>query len=114
MPQATFVQTSAAATGSQLTPLAGWTYEYLPWPARVKVLAHASAAGNMQVYSGSESIQDPSPVRINATAGDLPADLNVHPLIFDAPAGDRLRLIFTTTQAAATVLSVIILITPIG
>lgn len=114
MPQATFVSVTAAATGSQVTPLTGWTYEYLPWPARVKVLAHTSAAANLQVLSGSESIQDPSPMRVNATAGDLPSDLNVHPIIFDAPAGDRLKLIATTTQAAATTVSIIILLTPLG
>ena len=113
MPQANFVATTAAAIGSQVQPLAGWTYEFLPWPARVKILAHASAGANMQVLSGSESIMDPSPVRVNATAGDLPSDLNVHPVIFDAPAGDRLKLIFTSTTAAATVCSVVLLVTPL-
>ena len=114
MPQANFVSLTAAATGSQVFPVAGWTYEFLPWPARVKILAHASAAGTLQIYSGSESIMDPSQIQVNATVGALPSDLNVHPIIFDAPAGDRLRLVFTTTQAAATTVSIVLLVTPLA
>jgi hypothetical protein len=114
MPQATFVTTTAAGAGSQVFPVAGWTYEFLPWPARVKLLVHANAAGTLQVYSGSESIMDPSPVQVNATAGALPSDLNVHPIIFDAPAGDRLRLVFTTTTAGATIVSIVMLVTPLA
>lgn len=112
MPQGTFL-TSVAAVGGQATPLAGWAYEFLPWPARVKILATSDKALNtIQVYSGSESIVDPSPLSIG-TINVLPADLNTHPIIFDAPAGDRLRVIFTAGTVTSQ-LQMLILVTPLG
>jgi hypothetical protein len=113
MPQANFVVATAAPIGSAVYPFAGWTYEFLPWPARIKLLVHASLAGKVQVYSGSESIMDPSNVQVNATAGALPADLNVQPIVFDAPAGDRLRVVCTNDTAAVTTFSLVVLVTPI-
>jgi hypothetical protein len=114
MPQGTFTTTTAAALGSVYTPLTGWAYEFLPWPARVKILAWSSAAANLQVYSGSESIMDPSPIDTSGAVNKVPNDLSVHPIIFDAPAGDRLRLMFTTTTAGATGITCLVLVTPLG
>jgi hypothetical protein len=44
----------------------------------------------------------------------VPNDLSVHPIIFDAPAGDRLRLMFTTTTAGATGITCLVLVTPLA
>jgi hypothetical protein len=113
MPQATFLTSTTAVVGNQVTPLQGWAYEFLPWPARVKILMTADKAlGTVQVYSGSESIVDPSPVSIG-TINVLPNDLGTHPMIFDAPAGDRLRLV-CTGGTATTQFQTVILVTPIG
>jgi hypothetical protein len=114
MPQGTFTTTTAAAAGTTYAPLTGWAYEFLPWPARVKILAWGSAASNLQIYSGSESIMDPSPIDTSGAVNKIPNDLSVHPVIFDAPAGDRLRLIFTTTTAGATGITCLVLVTPLA
>jgi hypothetical protein len=113
MPQATFLTSTSAVVGNQVTPLAGWAYEFLPWPARVKVLMTCDKPlGTVQVYSGSESIVDPSPVSVG-TINILPADLNTHAIIFDAPAGDRLRLV-CTGGTATTQFQTVILVTPLA
>ena len=112
MPQSNFQSGSVAAGGTYL-PLTGWAYEFLPWPARVKILANCDkAAGTIQVYSGAESIVDPSILTTGST-GVLPADLNTHPIIFDAPAGDRLR-INCTSGTAATQFNLVVLVTPLA
>jgi hypothetical protein len=65
MPQGTFLTSTSAVVGNQVFPVNGWTYEFLPFPARVKLLVTADKAlGTIQVMSGSESIVDPSPVSI--------------------------------------------------
>ena len=112
MPQGTFL-TTIGAVGGTANPLNGWAYEFLPWPARVKILASADKVlGTIQVYSGSESIVDPSPVS-KGTIDVLPSDLNTHPIIFDAPAGDRLRLnLYAGT--ITTQFQILILVTPLG
>lgn len=113
MPQATFLSTTAASAGAQTTPLAGWAYEFLPWPAEVKILVSADKVlGTVQVYSGSESIVDTSPVSLG-TINVFPNDLNTHPILFHAPAGDRLRMI-CTGGTATTQFQIVVIVNPVG
>lgn len=113
MPQATFLTSTTAVVGNQVTPLAGWSYEFLPWPAEVKILVAADKAlGTIQVYSGSESIVDTSPVSLG-TINVFPNDLNTHPIVFHAPAGDRLRVI-CTGGTATTQFQMVIIVNPVG
>jgi hypothetical protein len=99
MPQLSY--RSGAAAGSY-QPLTGWAYEFLPWPARVKVLTNnqgavvAGAPALLQVFSGSEVIQESSPVPNQSTP---PSDLNTPAIEFLAPAGDRLKLLFARPNA---------------
>ena len=90
MPRFSQVYTNAGAF-SDVRPLAGWQYEYLPWAAVVKVLAtSATATCTLAVNSGSEQIQRVSPVSSGGAVGTLPNSFSNEPLIFHAPAGDRL------------------------
>jgi hypothetical protein len=91
MPQLTF---SNAMTANQLgyNPAAGWQFEYLPWPAAVKILLRATDVNTrVTVYSGSQTIQERSPIQGGGTAGTTPTDFTTTPIVFMAGAGDRLK-----------------------
>jgi hypothetical protein len=117
MPQIAFSRSIAA--GATDTPMAGTTYEFLPFPAHVRIMQKTTATGvTQQVFSGSESIMDPSPVTVllaaNFPAGFTPNELNVHPFDFDAPAGDRIRISNLNTTAGALVVDTVVIITPLA
>ena len=101
MPQMTF---STAMTANQLglNPInaIGWQFEFLPFHARVSVMVRSTLTGQvMTVYSGSETIQEKSPVQAGGTAGTTPSELNTPPITWNAPAGDRLKLVIDNTGA---------------
>jgi hypothetical protein len=113
MPQLTF---STAMTANQLglNPLSGWQYEFLPWPAQVIVLARATAVGVVAtVYSGSETIQERSPVQAGGTAGTTPSELNTPAIAWQAAAGDRLKLTVDNTTAGTPTVDGIIIVNPL-
>jgi len=90
---------SQALTANQLgfNPLSGWQFEYVPlaWArgAAVSVLVNATDANTrIQVSSGSQTIQERSPIQAGGTAGVTPAELNTSPTTFVAAPGDRLKL----------------------
>jgi hypothetical protein len=99
--------TTAFPAGSgPVNLIAGWQYEYLPWPARLKVLMRTSgvaATGGLRftVTSGSEQIVEESPIQGGGTAGVTPAELNTPPVVFDGPGGDRLKLNVRSADTAA-------------
>src|SRR5229473_6154599 len=93
MPQFTW---STAMTANQLglNPLSGWQYEYVPWPAQVVLIMRSTTTGNrVTIFSGSETIQERTPVQGGGTAGVTPSELNTTPIYFMAPGGDRLKLV---------------------
>lgn len=118
MPQLAFTPGpagAAVAAGATWAPLAGWTYEFLPWPAHVRILMNATAVGLVAaVYSGSESIVDESPITAGGTAGVIPAELNVPPLDFQAAAGDKLRIAIRNPTAGAQSVNGLIIVQPLG
>jgi hypothetical protein len=96
MPRFTF--NTAILTGATANPLNGWQYEYLPWNAVVRVLAQTTATGVvLGIFSGSETIQQESPVDASGAANKLPNSFIVEPIGFRAPGGDRLLLNFRNT-----------------
>ncbi len=99
MPRLTFNQAVVAA--GTYDPFAAWQYRYAPYPCRVRLLAWTTAVGvTLQVRSGTEQIQDTTPVDIGAAAaGNIPTVFDVDPLDFAAPAGDVLSCLFTNTTA---------------
>lgn len=113
MPQFTW---STALTANQLglNPLSGWQYEYLPWPAQVLVLVRSTDVNlRVTVYSGSETIQERSPVQGGGTAGTTPSELNTPAIAWMAAAGDRLKLVIDNTTAGTPTVDGIIIINPL-
>lgn len=114
MPQLVFSQ---ALTANQLgfNPVSGWQYEYLPWPAQIIILARATGAAlvNLTVYSGSETIQERSPLQLNGVAGTTPSELNTPAIAFQAAAGDRLKMVIDNTTAGTPTVDGIIIANPL-
>src|SRR2546427_6374015 len=84
---------SQAMTANQrgLNIFAGWQYEFAPFASTVKLIIRATTAGVlMALYSGSETIQESSPVQGGGTAGTTPPAPHTAPPIWLAAARDRL------------------------
>jgi hypothetical protein len=112
MPQLCF---STLFTANQLgvNPLSGWQYEYLPWPAQVIILMRSTTTGNRAtVYSGSETIQERSPVQAGGTIGVTPSELNTPAVSFLAAAGDRLKLVIDEVSGGTPTVDGIIIANP--
>src|SRR6266566_8488495 len=85
---------SQAMTANQrgVNIFANWQYEFVPYAAMVKLLIRATTAGVlMALYSGSETIQESSPVQGGGTGGTTPSELNTAPQIWPAAERDRLK-----------------------
>jgi len=65
------------------------------------------------MYSGSETIQERSPVQAGGTAGVTPTEFTTAPLSFLAAAGDRLKLLLDNTTAGALTVDGVIIANPI-
>src|SRR6267154_492169 len=113
MPQFPFSQ---ALTANQLgfNPLAGWQYEYLPWPAQIMLLVRATDNNErMTIYSGSETIQERSPVQGGGTAGVTPTEFTTAPVSFIAAAGDRLKLVIDNVAATTGTVDGLVIANPL-
>ena len=115
MAQLTF---STAMTANQLglNPVSGWQFEYLPWPAHVLLLVRASdnpSATRVTVYSGSETIQERSPIQGGGTAGTTPSELNTPAITWRAAAGDRLKVVIDNTGAGTPQVDGVIIANPL-
>jgi len=112
MPQLPFSQT---LTANQLgfNPVSGWQYEYLPWPAQVLVLVRATDINErITVYSGSETIQERSPVQAGGTIGVTPSELNTPAISWMAAGGDRLKLVIDNVAATTGTVDGLIIVNP--
>ena len=112
MPQLNFSQ---ALTANQLgfNPIAGWQHEYMPWPAQIILLVRATDVNErMTVYSGSETIQERSPVQGGGTAGTTPSELNTPAVSWIAAAGDRIKVVIDNTTAGTPTVDGIIIANP--
>lgn len=113
MPQFTW---STAMTANQLglNPLSGWQYEFLPWPAEVILLMRATTTGvRNTIYSGSETIQERTPMQGGGTAGTTPSELNTAAIAFNAAAGDRLKLALDEVLAGTPTVDGVIIVNPL-
>lgn len=114
MPAFPFSQVMTA--NGSATPLVGWQYEYLPWPARVRVgMRSTGAARNVRagIVSGSTTIQPEAVVQVGGTDGVTPAPLNTPFVEFNAPAGDRLQLNLRETAGATPTVDGIVYVDPL-
>ena len=108
---------STAMTANQLglNPRAGWQYEYIPRPSKVSILLRSTTTGNrLTVYSGSETIQERTPVQAGGTAGTTPSPLNTVPIQFFAGAGDRLKLAIDEVSGGTPTVDGLIQLDPIA
>jgi hypothetical protein len=115
MPQFPFSQ-ALTANQKGYDPLSTWQYRYLPWRAHVRLfLRTTGAAGNVQatVYSGSETIQQRSPMQVGGTAGVTPSELNTQPIEWVAGAGDVLLMQIDETAGATPTVDGLIIINPV-
>ena len=95
---ATFNFRSAVGAASTYLPLTGWQYEYAPWMAALKLLIQSNQTDStLQVTSGTETIQESSPIMQNT--GQL-SDINVPAVKWKAAPGDRLKLTVGVVTAA--------------
>jgi len=107
---------STLMTANQLglNPLSGWQYEYLPWPAQVLLLIRSTTVGNrLTVYSGSETIQERTPVQGGGTIGVTPSELNTPAISFQAAAVDRLKLVIDEVLAGTPTVDGVAIVNPI-
>ncbi len=95
---ATFNFRSAQGATTTYLPLSGWQYEYSPWLARLRLYIQSNQVDTtMQVTSGSETIQETSPILQNT--GQL-SSINVPVIVWRAAPGDRLKIIVNVVTAA--------------
>lgn len=112
---------STVLTANQVgaNPLNGWQYEYVPaaWGrgAVVSILTNTTGAARtvqMGVSSGSQTIQERSPVQVGGTDGVIPSPLNNAPLVFVAMPGDRLKLAIDELAGATPTVNGLVQIEP--
>lgn len=102
MPRLIF--SSALGAGATAFPLNNWQYEYLPYPAQCKVIMRSTVATDLAtVTSGSETIQEESPISAGGTAGQTPTDFNAPAVLWMGAYNDRLKIKLRNTGAASTV-----------
>ncbi len=110
------LQYSNAMTANQtgLNIVAGWQYEYLPWPCTVQILMNATTVGvRVTIYAGSQTIVQRGPVAGGGTAGVLPTVYNVPPVQFIAAAGDRLIVSCDEVAAGTPTVNAQIVVEPL-
>jgi uncharacterized protein (DUF1499 family) len=113
MPQMNF-NTSVGA-GASVNQVQGWEYEYLPFPAHVRILLTSTATGQLlTVKSGSETICSDMPVSVNATANVYPSEFAITPIDFNAAAGDKLQVTVRNTTGGALVPYGTVIVNPIA
>jgi hypothetical protein len=104
-----FVWTQSVAAGATYRPLDGWQYEYVPQGGRIEILHRATAVGmRVTITSGSDTLQERSPVPAGGTSGVTPSANDV-PLISDLVAGgDRLKINYENPTGGAIIVDGII------
>ena len=115
MPNLTWV--TSIADGATFEPLTGWQYEYSPWGGHIEIVHNCEGVGVVcTISSGSDTLQERSPVSVETTAvdGALPSALDELPVSDDIAAGDRIKIFYENTNAAARYIKGTIVLQPGG
>jgi hypothetical protein len=113
VPNLTWVESIEA--GATYEPLNGWQYEYVPHGGVIKINHDAAAVAVVAtITSGSDTLQERSPVPAGGTAGVIPSDLDTPPIVDEVAAGDRLKILYENTSGAAISVQGQIVYTPAG
>jgi hypothetical protein len=104
------VWTQSIAAGASFLPLSGWQYEYVPAGGAIRILHRATAVGvRVTITSGSDTLQERSPVPAGGTAGVTPPEFAVPPIDDEVAASDRLKISYENpTGGAVTVDGIIV------
>lgn len=110
---------SQALTANQIgfSPLTGWQFQRVPNAFRagayVAVLQRATTTGvRASIFSGSQNIQQRSPVQSGGTAGVTPSSLNTPVIDFQAAPDDLLSILDDEVAAGTPTVDGIITIEP--
>lgn len=96
MPKISWVE--AMLTGVTFRPLDGWQYQYVPVGGMITILHNAAAVGIVvTVTSGSDTLQERSPVSADGTAGEIPSQLDTPALVDEVAAGDLIKIQYENT-----------------
>jgi len=113
MPQLTWSQ--AILTGAIFRPLDGWQYLYVPYGGIIKINHDAAAVGVVvTITSGSDTLQERSPVPAGGVAGVIPSDLDSPPIIDEVAAGDLLKIQYENTTGGTVAVQGMIDYSPAG
>ncbi len=100
MPNLTWSQ--SVALGATFRPLDGWQYEYVPLGGAIEILHRATAVGMVAtITSGSDTLQERSPVPAGGTAGVIPSVFDVPAVMDEVAGGDRLKILYENTTGGA-------------
>lgn len=113
MPQFPFSQ---ALTANQLgfNPISGWQYEWTPYPVSVILLIRSTGnSTRLTIFSGSETIQERTPIQGGGTAGVTPSELNTTAVSFMAPGGDRFKLVIDEIGGLTPTVDGVVIINPL-
>src|SRR5437773_10291639 len=111
MPQLAFSR--AILTLATDTPLSalGWQYEFLPWPAQVKIGVRTTATGvTAAIFTGTQTIQETSPVLSRVTADATPSELNTPCIYFIGMSGDRLKIVLVNMTGGTLTVNILIVV----
>lgn len=96
----TFTQSIAA--GATFDPLDSWQYQYTESPGILKLVHNATATGLRFVATATEiTIVQDSPVPAGGTAGTIPSEFAVSPIIEKVAARKRLSIVYTNPTGGA-------------
>jgi len=102
---------SIAANVTNDNIFSGSIYEFLPWNASINLGLTGSATGLVAtVNTGSDTVQEESPVNILTTMPKIPDDMDIQDV---AAAGERFVVKVRNTTAGALTLRALAQITPI-
>ena len=107
---------STALTANQLgaNPLAGWQYEWTPYPCSIIVLIRSTGTSTrLTLFSASETIQERTPIQGGGTAGVTPSELNTPAISFLAPGGDRIKIVIDEVGGLTPTIDGVVIINPI-
>ena len=90
---------SSIAAGATFQPLLGWQYEYSPFGGVISILHRTTLTGVVAtITTGSDTLQERSPVSAGGTDGVIPSSLDVPPLVEEVAQGDRLKILYENTS----------------
>lgn len=113
MPNLTWTQD--ITTGATFEPLTGWQYEYSPWGGHIEIVHDAEGAGVVcTISSGSDTLQERSPVSAGGADGVLPSALDQLPVSDDIAAGDRIKIFYENTTGGTLFVNGTIVLQPGG